>query len=238
MVMRVLFGVLSSAGLLVAVFVGWQMRRRAKSRRSNVQAETPVISSPLAGLQHRDWQVRLQTVKSLAETHDPEMLNALTTRLSDPDQDVRAAVIDALAGYGTAVLPSMAIVLANGERAAREAAVEVLARLGGQVALEGLLQALHDESGWVRAAAVRALASHRDKRAVSALAEMLGDSYAEVAQAARLALEQIGTPAAKRALNAHAEAAPPNVTPEVAENETINLTDQKEIQRRWNAITR
>ncbi|MCC6616453.1 MAG: HEAT repeat domain-containing protein [Anaerolineae bacterium] len=239
MIMRVLFGVLSSVGLVGAVFAGWYMRKRARSRKQAVQViEAPASESPLAGLRHRDWQVRLQTVQALADERDPEVLAALVSRLGDPDHDVREAIINAVTAYGAEALPALTTVLADGERTAREATVEVLARIGGQPVLEGLLQALHDESGWVRVAAVRALASSRDKSVISALAELLSDPYAEVAQAARASLEQMGTAAAKHALKAHADSAPPTVTPEVAENGTINLTDEKETQRRWNAITR
>ncbi|MBE0691453.1 MAG: HEAT repeat domain-containing protein, partial [Anaerolineae bacterium] len=106
MALRILFGILSSVGILLAAGIGWQLRRRAKSRKPETRAAIVASDSPLAALQHGDWQVRLRAVQSLAAAHEPEVLAALITRLADPDQDVRVAVVEAIAGYETQALPS------------------------------------------------------------------------------------------------------------------------------------
>jgi HEAT repeat protein len=123
---------------------------------------------------------RLRTIRALGELKDPRAVAALEEFGQEDDDEIRAAVEDALAKIRTAMW-------------ARASAAKVLGDIGSPEAVPALISQLGDPNSTVRLRVVRALAAIGDARAARPLARLLasdadGEVRVEVANA-------LGTPA-------------------------------------------
>lgn len=186
----------------IGAVIGWLAGNKKKPvvppppARITVPREIPAL---LDALRSPDWRMRYEAVRGLGEVDDPAVLGALVSALDDADSDVRDGAVEALAGMGEAALPEVVEWLYSGTLNGREAAARALGLIATSTALESLSGALHDESAWVRAAAVEAL-ERCGPGAVPALAGALKDDDGDVRRAAQAALTRINTPQAKAAL--------------------------------------
>lgn len=186
----------------IGAAIGWLAGRRKTPAappppvRITLPREVPAL---LDALRSPDWRVRYEAVRGLGKLDDPAVLGALVAALDDADSDVRDAAVESLAAMGETALPELVEWLYSGTLNGREAAARALGLIAAPAALEGLSGALHDESAWVRAAAVEAL-EHCGADAVPALAGALKDEDGDVRRAAQAALTRINTPQAKAAL--------------------------------------
>jgi HEAT repeat protein len=113
--------------------------------------------------------------------------------LDSPDAEERRRAVMTLGASGDPrALPVLMSVLRWDEIAVRRQAVWALVELKGHLAYEGLLIALNDVSGYVRAATARALGELRDERAVAPLTQMLRDSDDAARRWAAWALSRLG----------------------------------------------
>jgi HEAT repeat protein len=111
--------------------------------------------------------------------------------LADPDRALRANAAGLLVKMGPAIVPSLTDMIKSHDDPARQAAAEVLARLGAQNSLVALLV---DEQPGVRASAAYGLGrmGRRARGAVPDLIEALDDPEAGVVRKAVWALGEIG----------------------------------------------
>jgi HEAT repeat protein len=117
--------------------------------------------APLAGLDDKSPLVRLETVRRIGETRDPQHAAKLIERLGDPDAEVRAAALSALAplaGDASVVATVAKTVDSDSDALRRVGAARVLGASAAPVARAALVEAVdEDRAPAVRAAAVEAL---------------------------------------------------------------------------------
>ncbi|MBI2895263.1 MAG: HEAT repeat domain-containing protein [Deltaproteobacteria bacterium] len=112
-----------------------------------------------------------------------------------------ALLCGVLGAVGTeADVPRLQAALGSADSNLRRAAVEALARVGGEGAREAVIFALADERPEVQAAAARALGALGGARALESLVSTLGSAEPMVVAAAARALVEIGDQAAVPAL--------------------------------------
>ena len=97
----------------------------------------------------------------------------LVARLADPRPAVAARATGELAGRGDAAVPALAAVLAEGDPAARLAAIWCLTRVPDEAARAAVRGPVGDENDAVRRAALRSAALWRDAAAVDAALPLL-----------------------------------------------------------------
>lgn len=133
-----------------------------------------------------DRDERLRETARLGASPGAESIGRLRTMLRDPDPDVRALALVALAGADATEGAGAALAsIDDVERALREAAVRVLGVTCPEPSLEALTARLRsDPSGVVRARAADALAGCHGERAAEALSGALLDLDPAVRQAA------------------------------------------------------
>ncbi len=154
------------------------------------------------GLGSDDAQIRTAAAKGLQMLKAPPELVAptLMTVANDPDPNVSANVVSALAGLGESVVPRATKALQNPEY--RGLAVRVLTRLGPKAsgAVEPLIAAMPEADPDFRAEIQFALAAIGPAAApaTGALAEAISSSDQRVRESALFALREIG-PAAQAA---------------------------------------
>jgi len=139
--------------------------------------------------------VRVAAVETLGGIAEPSALAAVTQALGDPHVDkVRAAAATALARHGgRRHVARLAKALADAPGLdVRVACARALGRLGGKDARAALVKALSHDSGWIREAAVRALAKMATGPVRSRIQELVQDVDVGVAAAAREALRATG----------------------------------------------
>lgn len=193
-------------GFLVVAGVGWFMQRRNKTVHTNEPAQQPPVpddpQAVIDMLRHPRWQSRLAAVRALGDEPSPETLQQLIPMLGDADSDVRDAVVETLTRCGAAEMGGILAVLRHGQLNARVAAAQVLQQIASQAEIPALVDALStDVSAWVRIPAALALGNFATDEVVAALSKALADPNEDVANAARNALRQIGTPAALAVLS-------------------------------------
>jgi HEAT repeat protein len=178
---------------IVGAAVGWFLKRRQRTKAG--QAQTVVSAStvePANALQHPQWQVRLNAVQQLAEQKQPENLSRLIAMLNDSDSDVRDAAVEAVAAYGASAVANLSALLKEGHLNSREAAARALGMIGDPAAAPALMNALEDESVWVRIQAANALGGLGTGEAVNALAKALeNETDAAAKQALQTALNAL-----------------------------------------------
>nr|WP_301662722.1 HEAT repeat domain-containing protein [Methanoculleus sp. FWC-SCC1] len=111
----------------------------------------------VAVLGDRPVVVRITAARALGEMKDRRAVPPLVDLLSDPAAEVRWAAAQAVGGLGEAAIAPLSLVLKNGSKNERLAAIDALWKITDDRATEALMGGLHDEDADVRAKASEAL---------------------------------------------------------------------------------
>jgi Uri superfamily endonuclease len=136
------------------------------------------------------WLARVLGTERIA-VGDEELVELLHILASGSEEGREAAAL-ALGRFGTEAVAPLAEMLAGDEQEARWWAARALAEVGGQGAVEALVQGMEDGDPDVRACAALALGRIGAAAAAPALADRLADDSAFVASVAADALSMIG----------------------------------------------
>ncbi len=187
-----------------AVVFGWVTQKKKQSPPLEDAEALPELEKDATvlaqNLHHNDWRNRLAAARTLSELQDDSAIPALLTALDDADHDVREAAMIGLIARRKAAVPGLLEKLHYGDMNTRECAAKALEAIGDKKSLAGLLEALTDESSWVRLPVVRALGNMGDARIAPELTKLLQDTDVAVQTAAKEALEKIKSPNARTAL--------------------------------------
>lgn len=145
---------------------------------------------------------RTQAIDTLGKACYAPAVPALTGLVRDADPGTRYLAAMALSKIGdeaeTAV-PTLLQALRAEDMWLRAAVTSALIQIG-EPSVPGLIRALFDDNKAVRRAAAKALGKIGDERAVSPLRVALKDGDSAVGKFSAEALQRIGTPAARAAL--------------------------------------
>jgi HEAT repeat protein len=168
----------------------------AKRHRDDEQLMKQAVDALTKGLANKDAKMRTAAAKGLQMLQPPAELvaPALMAAANDPDPDVSANVVDALAGLGESIVPRATKALQNPK--ARELTLRVLTKLGPKAAgaVPALIEVSKDASPELRAKIFLTLAAIGPAAApaASALADGLGSDNKAVRESALYALREIG----------------------------------------------
>jgi HEAT repeat protein len=145
------------------------------------------------------------TIRALGKLGGDHALEPLVRALKHDHATVRDTAAQALGEMGdTRAVEPLIAALQTGQGVLRATAAESLGKLGDARAVEPLMRALKDERADVRFAAAGALGEMGDTRAVEPLIRALDDPAViyggAVSEAAAHALDRIGTPDARAAV--------------------------------------
>lgn len=199
----------------------WVSRRKCKGFLERLKSPDPAVRNAaiealasqgssacadiVAGLSCTSAQVRSGAALALGKLRSPKAVEPLCERLTDPDDAVRLAVVQALRQLSDHAIPTMVRRLQSPRADIRRATATALGLMGDQRATSHLVTCLADEDINVAHAAAEALGSIRDPRAVQPLVNLLQSKVSSVAHRALTALDRIGTPEALSALRAWKE---------------------------------
>jgi HEAT repeat protein len=122
------------------------------------------------------------------------MVSALLAALARQDYACKDTLIWALTQLGTSAVPGLRKALSDSHVPVRQAAIDVLGRIGTTAVLPALEYALDDESHEVRYVAVLALAKIGTPEVVPGLAKALSDERVEIQVEAIEQLSRFGPP--------------------------------------------
>ena len=159
-------------------------------KNSNVQVRLGSISlltdlkataavEPLMELvqQDKETSVRRVAVTALVAIGDARALPSLVAALGDSDSSVRNTARNAMKSFKELAIPELLKGLKHEKKEVRSGAAGVLGEMKAVAGVEALMEVVQtDKEGEVRGAAVRALGSIGDVRALPVLVEALGDS--------------------------------------------------------------
>lgn len=112
----------------------------------------------IAALTDAEKGVRCEVAKALGHFQDAAAVRALVQALTDAEAHVRRQAVDALSAIGSAAIdPLITVLWQSDEEAVRQGAVQALGDIDEERAIEGLMLALRDKRGNVRATAVEKL---------------------------------------------------------------------------------
>lgn len=162
---------------------------RQEAARLLVSVARPELQSLMVALMDdRDPTVRVRAVQGLGVLKDVSMIPLLLSKLGD--KYAGSAAIDALAGYGTEVLPGLETLETNpqSEDIVRSQAAKLLARIGSRQAARILLDRLEERDAPVRTAIFRALADIACRKPIKPLpeAQLEAQTIAELQAAYKL----------------------------------------------------
>lgn len=139
------------------------------------------IQTLIDQLQDQNANTRSQAAVSLGRLGDAGAVDALVRVLCNDSQlNVQEDATWALVRIGSAAVPPLIEVLADGNPAMRHNAAHALGKIGDAGAVDALVQALSDDDPTVRLKAAFALGQIGDTRAVEPLLRLLDDSSKEV----------------------------------------------------------
>ncbi len=124
--------------------------------------------------------VRVTAVRALGGMKDVRAIPPLADHLGDPAYEVRWAAAQALGGLGEPAIPPLSLVLRNGSRNERLAAIDALWKITADRATEALMNALHDKDADVRAKASEAL---KKRQALNVWQKAFGEHVQEATAA-------------------------------------------------------
>lgn len=173
-----------------------EFRVRQRAAYSLGHSEAPeAVELLMNALEDEHWQVRNAAAKSLGDLTAVDAASPLARALGDVNATVRKTAGKALAGMGTTISPVVMGVLSDPNPLARERAVQVLSKTGGEPAVQALTRVLNDPAAEVRKSAAIALGELNDPRATKPLLARLAVETVPVVKGAVLkALERIGEP--------------------------------------------
>jgi HEAT repeat protein len=141
----------------------------------------------------KEAKVREAAAWALGDVRDPRAVEPLVAALKDSDYGVGHAAAKALVKIGALAVEPLVGALKETQSLVRSSAAEALGQIGDPRAVEPLIAALSDSSGFfVRRLAARALGEIGDPRAVAPLIASLNDEEDSVRQAAAQALSRLG----------------------------------------------
>ncbi len=159
-------------------------------------------------LDDENWMVRVAVIRALAEIGGKAAVPGIGEAMIDANDLVREAAAEALGVLGDpSAVPTLGLALTDPERFVRLAAVQALGLLGDRAIVPSLAQVLHDGDDQLRWAAAEALGKLGGEEAVALLIDLLSDDTGpqweekRVCDVAADALEKIGTPKAREALD-------------------------------------
>ena len=185
----------------------WARRRGAAWALGEI-GDAAAVPGLVEALHDEDILVRREAAVALRAMSDSAAIPHLLEALRDDDWRVRKAAADTLVSFKAAAVDGLLDLLNDERLEVRRASAEVLGRIGDKAALSALIQLSHDDNPELRGAAVVALGKIGGAEAVARLLECLQDRgrarYEEkrVCDLAAEALEQIGTPEARAAVEA------------------------------------
>jgi HEAT repeat protein len=179
---------------------------RTKVEEALAEMEHPELPGKLSALCRESKEsLRKSAVKIITRTKNPLTIDALALLIQDPSEDIRGSVVMALAEFNSPrVIDPLLEVLGNRSEtpSIRGAAARSLGRLKEERAIPLLVEALHDESEYVRTSAASALAIFKKNEVVEALIGALGDPSEMVRLMAIESLARLRDPRAIEALKA------------------------------------
>ena len=157
----------------------------ASIRKFGTQAYEPLAQAMSA----KEPTTRRFAIHLLGPLKDPRSLEPLEMAFYDPNYDVAGMAAAALMEYGQASLRIFAEALNSPNEWIRTTAIKSIAKVGGGDALDLLLPMLVDTSDTIRAEAVSALGTLKDRRALPVLNELASNrDDREVSKLARQAI--------------------------------------------------
>ena len=167
------------------------------------KAAQAAIPDLMPMLEDENYSIRAAAVHALGTLGGAVAVPALTAALKDRHDKVREAAATALGEIGhpaKAAVPALIHILKKGPYEAqgvRVSAVQGLGGIGTPAAASGLIEALNDQSSFIRRMVIVALASIGEPvdTIVPPLMQMLADSDSEVCFESSQALGRIGEPA-------------------------------------------
>jgi len=151
-------------------------------QQMEVTSSAPSIQSALSD---PDVSVQVQAIRAIAHFGGQGALRLLLEKVDTGYPPlVRDAAIEALAGFGEAVLPSLRSMYLQGGGEMRVAAIRALGGTGTPEGIDLVRSALSDKSALVRYYACRVLADAADTASAAAVAALLGDTDPTVREAA------------------------------------------------------
>jgi hypothetical protein len=137
--------------------------RRADAARALGQLGVPEALPPLlAAFTDAEKVVRYEVAKALGRFQDDNAIRALLHALTDSEAHVRRQAVEALSAIGSAaIVPLIATIASGGEEECCQGATQALGDIEDEQVIPGLMLALQDKRGNVRAAAVEKLEKRR-----------------------------------------------------------------------------
>lgn len=127
-------------------------------------------------LAHSDAIIRTQAARALGRIQDPDTIDALATRVDDPDSGVREMIAFALGlMFERAAAPHLLPLLTDADAGVRSEAVLALGRAGDRNHAEELLALLEDEDRTVRGNVALACSLLRDQNTTLPLCKHFAD---------------------------------------------------------------
>lgn len=164
------------------------------------------------GLKDQNMLIRMETAKILGEIGDEKAVDPLIDALKDKAEDVIYAArksLDTIGGTKAIKYLAEHLIKALNDKkwGERVAAVSCLGEIDTskyniqkENILNALINVLSDKVEYVQILAAEALGDIGDEKAVEPLRKMLGSKARDVYKAAKISLEQIGTPKAAEAI--------------------------------------
>jgi len=173
-----------------------EFRARQRAAYSLGHSEAPeAVALLITALEDDHWQVRNAAAKSLGDLTAVDAAPSLARALGDANATVRKTAGKALAGMGATVSPVVTGVLSDPNPLARERAVQVLTKTGGEPVVQALTRVLNDRAARVRKSAAIGLGELNDPQATKPLlARLAVETVPGVKGAVFKALERIGDP--------------------------------------------
>jgi hypothetical protein len=173
--------------LLSPFGIGKPNFEKMKSKR-DIEGLTRVLTCK----KDKDYDLRMDAIKALAEIGGEQVVEGLITALKDPFSDLRIIAITALGQIGdTRAVNGLVSSLDSPDSDVRVAVTNALGGIGGDKAFEGLLTALKDKDYKVRQSAIRMIGKIGGSRAVEILVTSLHDPEWLVRRSAAESLGEI-----------------------------------------------
>lgn len=179
--------------ILIAASVSAQVNPYRVQQRYNEASKGKNIADWVKRLKEGDEQKRLEAVKSLGDSGDPEAVEYLIEAMGDPADSVKIKAIDYLGKMRATAATSVMVqrlFMRDVETAVKQRILVALGRMGDVKAVQPITEFLgQDTDPTIRATAVFALGEIGDHGAVARLEEIRANT--DDANLARLAGEAI-----------------------------------------------
>lgn len=158
-------------------------------------ADQRATGALIVTLQDADPTVVCKAVFALGAIGAVESVRALVNLLGGQDRELQSTLVSVLERFGARALPAVVDALAHADARVRAHAAEVLGVIADPRSVAALSNALADDEGDVRFAAVHALANIGGEAATEAIRPMCDDTDARVRALAAKMLDRAKKPA-------------------------------------------